>query len=93
MLLREVEQLRACEVRVWWPRDGWLSDERGRFLQFLDDGVYGVELNPALPDVEQMQVLEQAWSLWLEPNNAAWFVESVKPDEPGSPMRITTLLR
>lgn len=94
LLRAEVAQLRACEVRVFWPRDGWEPDERARLLQYLDDGAYVVELNPARPDLEQLRVLERVWSLWLEPNDPAWWVvDSAKPDDLDSlPVRYTTFL-
>src|SRR4051812_25737855 len=81
LLLAEVDQLRACEVRVIWPRDGWQPDEQAELVQFLDDGAYVVRLNPTVSDVEQVRVLERVWSLWLEPNSANWHVESAKPDD------------
>lgn len=93
LLLAEVEQLRACEVRVCWPPQGWEPDERAELVQYLDDGTYVVRLNPAVADVEQVQVLEQVWSLWLEPNSAYWHVAAAKPGDPASvPIRVTTLL-
>lgn len=83
-LLDEVERLRACQFRVSWTRKGWRDDEIGRLIQYLDDGVFSVQLNPAFDDDRHLRVLGQVWTAAMECSGVHWFVRSATPDDPDS---------
>lgn len=92
-LLEEVERLRGCQFRVAWVRTGWEPDEVARLVQYLDDGVFYIELNHAFGDQSHLQVLRSVWSVAMERSGAHWLVQSASLDDPDSvPYRATTFL-
>jgi hypothetical protein len=93
-MLEEVERLRACQFRVAWTRNkDWQADEVGRLFQFLDDGVFYIELNRAFAGDEHLRVLRLVWTVAMERSGAHWLVQSATLDDPDSvPYRATTFL-